>query len=240
VFCVPLQNGFIQLTATSSNNPVNYLWSNGSVASGIYALAPGTYSVTMTDAIGCPHDTSFTIVNESAFSMSAYPNDTTVDLGSYAGIRIIPNGDNISFMYWGPAEYIVCDTCSATSVAPIQTIYYTAYVTSDSGCTAIDSILVTVIPFYNIYVPNAFTPNGDGNNDYFSVFGEKEDWKQFSIKVFDRWGEKVYESEDENFQWDGRYKGHLIDPQVFVWEIHLTYLDNHTDKIYKGSVTLIR
>ena len=119
-------------------------------------------------------------------------------------------------------------------------MYYTAIVTSDSGCTAVDSILITVIPFYNIYVPNAFTPNGDGNNDYFSVYGEKEDWKEFSIKVFDRWGEKVFESGDENFQWDGKYKGRLMDPQVFVWEIHLTYLNNHTDKLYKGSVTLIR
>jgi gliding motility-associated-like protein len=85
-----------------------------------------------------------------------------------------------------------------------------------------------------------FTPNGDGNNDFFEVFGKKEAWKQFEVEVFDRWGERVYQSNDMNFKWDGQYKGKDLPPAVFVYQIHLTYLDNYTDKLFKGSVTLVR
>jgi gliding motility-associated-like protein len=91
-----------------------------------------------------------------------------------------------------------------------------------------------------IFIPNVFTPNGDGNNDFFEVFGNKEAWKQFEVQVFDRWGEKVYESFDMNFKWDGTFKGKDMMPAVFVYQIHITYLDNYTDKLYKGSVTLVR
>jgi gliding motility-associated-like protein len=85
-----------------------------------------------------------------------------------------------------------------------------------------------------------FTPNNDGNNDFFEVFGNKEAWKQFNVEVFNRWGEKVYDSDDMNFKWDGIYKGVAAPPAVYVYVIHITYLDNYTDKIYKGSVTLVR
>jgi gliding motility-associated-like protein len=85
-----------------------------------------------------------------------------------------------------------------------------------------------------------FTPNGDGANDFFEVFGNKEAWKQFEVQVFNRWGEKVYESNDMNFKWDGIYKGVGLMPAVFVYQVRVVYLDNYTDQLYKGSVTLVR
>ncbi|MFM2307612.1 MAG: hypothetical protein RLZZ367_2281, partial [Bacteroidota bacterium] len=85
-----------------------------------------------------------------------------------------------------------------------------------------------------------FTPNGDGTNDYFEVFGNKEAWKQFEVTVFNRWGEKIYESSDMNFKWDGVFKGELQNPGVYVYTVKLVYLNNYTDKMYKGTLTLIR
>jgi gliding motility-associated-like protein len=105
---------------------------------------------------------------------------------------------------------------------------------------AVDTSNIIVIPIYEIYIPNAFTPNGDGNNDFFEVFGNKAIWKQFEVQVFDRIGEKVFQSNDMNFKWDGTYKNVLMNPAVFVYQIHLTYINNHTEKLYKGSVTLVR
>jgi gliding motility-associated-like protein len=108
------------------------------------------------------------------------------------------------------------------------------------GCTANGKVEVVVIPTYDIFIPNAFTPNGDGNNDFFQVFGNKEAWKYFEVSVFDRWGEKVYESNDMNFMWNGEFKGKASAMGVYVYEIHLVYLDDHTDKLFKGTVTLVR
>ena len=240
IFCVPLQNGFIQVSVSAASLPVSYLWSNGQQTPSVYMLNQGNYSLTITNAAGCKVDTSFVIGNDSAFSLSVFPTDTTIQLGNSAAIMAIPHGDGISFMYWDPSEYVQCDTCASTSAAPIQTMLYHVSVVSDSGCTAVDSILVNVVPFYNIFIPNVFTPNGDGNNDEFQVFGQKSDWKEFNIKMFDRWGEKVFESNDMNFLWNGMYKGKPLPMQVLVYEVHLTFLDNHTAQLYKGSVTLVR
>jgi gliding motility-associated-like protein len=99
---------------------------------------------------------------------------------------------------------------------------------------------VQVTPLYDVYVPNVFSPNGDGNNDYFQVYGNKDAWEEFSIQIFDRWGEKVYESGDMNFQWDGSYRGEKLPVGVYVYEFNVVYINSHPDKLYTGSITLLR
>ena len=89
-------------------------------------------------------------------------------------------------------------------------------------------------------VPDAFTPNGDGNNDYFQIYGNLEGLVFMEVQIFNRWGELVYQSNDGHFHWDGVYKGVLQLPQVFVYQIKLVYLDGHNPGLKKGSVTLIR
>jgi len=185
-------------------------------------------------------DTSFTVLNDNVFSIVASPHDTTIDLGYSADLIVVPNGGNIASIIWQPSNGLNCSNCVAPTASPVQSIYYIATSTSDSGCVASDRVNITVIPKYVIFIPNVFTPNGDGNNDFFEVFGNKEAWKQFEVQVFDRWGEKVYDSNDMNFKWDGVYKGKMMQPAVFVYQIHIVYLDNYTDKLYKGSVTLVR
>jgi gliding motility-associated-like protein len=240
VLCYPLQNGFINLSATTFNPPASYHWNTGATTQYIYSIAAGDYSVTITDANNCVVDTSFVVLNDSSFSIVAAPHDTTIDLGSSVDIIVVPNGGNIANIIWQPSNGLSCSDCVTPNASPVQSIYYIATATSDSGCIANDRVNITVIPKYVIFIPNVFTPNGDGNNDFFEVFGNKEAWKQFEVQVFDRWGEKVYESNDMNFKWDGVFKGKILQPAVFVYVIHITYLDNYTDKIYKGSVTLVR
>jgi len=93
------------------------------------------------------------------------------------------------------------------------------------------------------YVPNAFTPNGDGINDVFRVYGSG--FISFNLKVFDRWGEKVFETSDPNIGWDGTFRGELLPPDVFVYYVDVEFINNLTPKQFtreylKGSVTLIR
>jgi gliding motility-associated-like protein len=97
-----------------------------------------------------------------------------------------------------------------------------------------------VIPNYDIFIPNSFTPNGDGNNDLFQIFGNLPALKFLAIEIYDRIGEKVFESNDLRFTWDGNYKGRPAQPGVFVYTLRVGFIDNHSEKIYKGSLTLLK
>jgi gliding motility-associated-like protein len=96
-----------------------------------------------------------------------------------------------------------------------------------------------VIPDYSIYVPNAFTPNGDGTNDYFRIYGKLNSLSYLEIQIFDRWGELVFRSNDLNFAWDGTFRGAMETPAIFIWQLNLTFINGHSE-YKKGSLTLIR
>ena len=91
----------------------------------------------------------------------------------------------------------------------------------------------------DLQVPNAFSPNTDGFNDQFCLQGWNMCITQFRICIFDRWGEKVFESSDATFCWDGNYKGKALDPAVFVYYITAT-LGNNESIEKKGNISLIR
>ena len=95
-----------------------------------------------------------------------------------------------------------------------------------------------VLPIGSVYFPNAFTPTGDGNNDIYYPYGTSS-VKQISWAVFNRWGEKVFESNSLYIGWDGTYKGAPAPMGVYVVSSIVTQMNNSSRK-YKGSVTLIR
>ena len=240
VLCYPLQNGFVNLSAVSNFPPTSYVWSNGATSEDIFGLAAGVYSVTITDQNNCVVDTTFEIFNDDAFVISATPSLSNIDLGESVQLNVSASGGNVASVLWLPANGLDCTDCVSPTSSPLQTIDYGVTVTSDSGCVAFDSVRIIVTPRYEIFIPNGFTPNGDGANDYFSVYGNKGSWKQFQVTIFNRLGEKVYESTDPNFQWDGTFKGKPLNPAVFVYLVNIVFLDNYVPEIYKGSVTLVK
>ena len=110
----------------------------------------------------------------------------------------------------------------------------TAYKSGQNTITS-TSNYAEVIPPLSIFIPDAFTPNGDGINDTFGVKGEGI--KDFTIRIFNRWGEVVFESHNPKQQWDGTYKGHPAQSDTYVYQLFAagTGSDART-----GSVTLIR
>ena len=140
-------------------------------------------------------------------------------------------------------KYLSCYTCPNPTVETYNSIDYTVEVTASingSNCIAETKVPVTVIPNYDIFIPNTFTPNGDGNNDFFQIFGNLPALKYLDVEIFDRIGEKVFESNDLRFTWDGTYKGKPLQPAVFVYTLRVVFVDNHSEKIYKGSLTLLK
>ncbi len=168
------------------------------------------------------------------------PHADTVKLGQE--VTLSPdyiNGNPVAWV-WRPADYLSCPACQVTKAAPYYNYVYTVQATTDKGCMDTAIIAIWVSQDRDVFIPNIFTPNGDGLNDYFEVFGNKESWKQFEVSIFDRIGEKVYESDNMNFKWDGTYQGRLLNPAVFVYLVKVIYLDNYSEKLFKGSLTLLR
>ena len=117
-------------------------------------------------------------------------------------------------------------------------------VTNENGCTATDEVIIRVIKDRPYFVPNVFSPNNDGTNDGFTVFGGPGLELIEKLQVFSRWGELVFETNNilpnnESAGWDGKFNGELVNPGVFVYLAQLRFVDEEIVEV-KGDVTVIR
>jgi gliding motility-associated-like protein len=137
-----------------------------------------------------------------------------------------------------------CDTCYRTVATPSVTTTYTFTATSIYGCTNTKSVTITLAcDNTQVFVPNTFTPNGDGMNDRFYVSG-KGISTITKFLIYNRWGELVYDrynipANDPAYGWDGQYKGVVLPPDVFVYIVEATCNLGETFK-YKGDISLVR
>ncbi|MBP6313531.1 MAG: gliding motility-associated C-terminal domain-containing protein [Flavobacteriales bacterium] len=171
-------------------------------------------------------------------SVSATASETTVLAGATVQLFATPdNGVNYS---WSPSTGLSDPFIASPTALVNVTTTYTVTV-SDGICTRSASVTIKVLELVcdepDIFVPNTFTPNGDGNNDTLYVRGIPIDRLEFM--VFDRWGEKVFETTDKNIGWDGMFNGKPADPAVFVY--HLTAFCKDGQRYFtKGNVSVVR
>ncbi len=191
---------------------------------------PITYTVTVTDAIGCTGTASLTIGLIPTPPLWA-TGDAVIDLGEQVWIEAFGDG---SFA-WTPPLWLDCDTCSGTFVAPQQTTTYTVTLTAPNGCT--NTAAITIILNGTLFVPNTFTPNGDGVNDFFFAFGTEIE--SFRMLIFDRWGIEFFQTESLDGRWDGTHQGRDAPIDTYVWRIDLTELSGVRRTVF-GHVNLIR
>lgn len=137
---------------------------------------------------------------------------------------------------WSPATWLNCNDCLEPISSPEETITYTITV-EENGC--FNSAEVTVLVLYDpvVFVPNIFSPNGDNENDILYVRGKGISTMRFI--VYDRWGEKVFESTSTEEGWDGFFRGKKMNPAVFVYYLDVDFKDG-TSVSQKGDITLIR
>ena len=207
-------------------------------------LAPATYYPVVRDQFGC---TSFQTVKIEApkipkVKLSEF---TLIELGTgYTMLPITtPGPDSIALWAWSPADHLSCTDCPNPIASPLETTEYTLTVTDIFGCTALDRIQVRVNPSRYVYFPNIISPNGDGENERFTLFGRNVAEIEL-LQIFNRWGALVYEKNgllfnDELDGWDGRVKGEPPLPGVYVWQARIRYSDGVVDW-FKGDVTVIR
>ena len=147
---------------------------------------------------------------------------------------------------WEPAELVNCEPdCGTLDLVPISSATYTLDAISLNGCEATDSIYVEVNTVRKVYIPNAFSPNSDGFNDYFTVFGAIPNVQQIDhLMIFDRWGGMLFENmdflpNDESAGWDGKARGKALQTGPYTYWARVRFLDD-TVLDYSGSIALIR
>ncbi|WP_460558075.1 PKD domain-containing protein [Ferruginibacter profundus] len=193
------------------------------------------YVVSITDTLGCPKPGRDTvIVFVAKIKADAGPSDTSVVLDQ----PLVLNASGSTHYLWSPAQWLSNPGIANPVALPQSDIRYIVKVSNDAGCFDYDSITVHLFKLdAGIYVPNAFTPNGDGNNDYFHpiLIGMRS---LDLFKVFNRWGQLVYSSTGAP-GWDGSLGGKKQETSTYVWYAEGTdYKNNKIKK--KGYVMLLR
>jgi gliding motility-associated-like protein len=180
--------------------------------------------------------------------------EIAIDLGPDLTIQVddtyqlqplITSAGPIDSLVWNPSILLSCDHCTHpiinTTLADTFMISATVY---SGGCIATDALLVNIYDRASIYVPNVFSPNGDGINDYFTIYSSDPFANIIEIEIFDRWGELVFYKTNfpvnqMDLGWDGQFKGRAMNPGVFVCVATVRLSTGSLSGVY-GDLTLVR
>jgi gliding motility-associated-like protein len=202
-----------------------------------------TYTVVGRDNDHCFADTGNVQITVFPIPTVFAGQDTTVNTGAIVQLTAACSKDVTSYT-WTPSTNLSCANCASPRVEVKGTVTYRLTATNQGGCAASDDVTITsVCNGDNYFIPNTFSPNGDGMNDVFYVRGKGINLVH-SLRVFNRWGQTVFEkrdfnANDPNAGWDGKINGKIADMDVYVYIVEL-YCDNANIVPYKGNVALIR
>ncbi|MFB1004699.1 MAG: gliding motility-associated C-terminal domain-containing protein [Bacteroidia bacterium] len=198
---------------------ISFVWSTSESSRTIAVNKPGTYTVEVTNAESC------TVSDTVTFTLTQSPeielgDDTTICLNSPTTIGV-PSGYSYQ---WNTGS-------TKNTITTILEGNYKVILTDEFGCTDEDSLYITVDPtaLPNVlFIPNAFTPNKDGNNEWFPYSAEVKQ-PAFVVCVYSRWGEKIFDSQEQRTtKWDGQYKGELVPTGVYVYRVSYRGCDGNT------------
>jgi gliding motility-associated-like protein len=241
--------GLINLSGTVGGQQP-YLYSiNGGNSFGTQAifnnLQSGSYDIVVQDARGCEFKTATIIDAPDQFNIDVEPQ-VLLTLGDSYQINTLVNFplDDIAQVTWFPSNTLSCADCLNPVATPTTTTLYKVTVVTKNGCEDTAPILFRVDKRGGVYVPNAFSPNGDGTNDVFMIYSDSKSVSKIkSFLVFNRWGETVFEyynfsPNNPAYGWDGFHRGQPVDPAVFVWFATVEFIDGRIELI-EGDVTLM-
>ena len=225
--------------AVNASGAASYVWSPSPISSnadGSQAIVQNqtstNYMVIGTDIFGCK-DTAYVLISTFPQPFVFAGSDVYALIGEPINLAATSSGQG-TFL-WTPSAEFTCATCQNTSVNTSQNSTYTIYFTDLNGCKATSQVSIYFDPFF--YVPNTFTPDGDQFNNGFSAIGEN--FKDFEMTIFNRWGELIYTMKSISDYWDGTYNNVYCEDGTYVWKI--VYSDfAYRKKEITGHVNLLR
>lgn len=238
-------DGTATVSSAGGSPSYSYVWSNTQTGSSISNLLPGNYSVTVTDGNGCTQTTAVSVAQTGGPAATIGTN-ITISQGSSATLSA-SGGTTYS---WTPTSDLSCTTCANPVASPSTTTQYCVYVYDASGCYDSACVTVTVTTFIeppdcsgattkDIFLPNAFSPNGDSENEDICLQGKVDCIEEFTIRIYNRWGEEVYGSDNKYFCWDGRYQDKPENTGVYVYVMQVK-MSAGDELSKKGNISLIR
>lgn len=210
-------------------------------------LPAGFYQILIEDATGCQFQTDAELSNVMTPDLYFDPAVLNLNLGETAQLSPITtaNVDSLQSIIWVSTDSVSCTDCFETTGTPFATSEYTITIIDENGCVVSATILLQVSDEVRVYTPNIFTPNGDGVNDVFTIYADEGYVKSVqSLKIFDRWGDNVFEGNDfppnmESFGWSGERKGQKVELGVHVYIAELELASGKILMI-EGEITVIR
>jgi gliding motility-associated-like protein len=190
-----------------------------------------TYSVIVENSFGCKEIAQLPITLFPIGFVSA-GEDKVIQFGESTSLS---GTSSVGTIVWKPDYKLSCLDCLQPLSKTDSTIKYTISLTDTFGCKYSDETLVLVEG--SLYIPNAFTPNGDGINDFFG--SEAIDVTKYSLKIFNRWGEIIFTSNNLKNAWDGTFKGKTVQNDVYVYQLNYEFNTGKTGNVV-GRVTLIQ
>lgn len=232
----------IDFTDNSTGTPTGWQWTftGATPASStqqnpntICYNTPGTYTVTLivTNAFGA--DTTTLVITAGSPPTADAGSAVSIAIGNQTTLTATGGGT----YQWSPINGLGSPTSATTTASPTVTTIYTVTITDANGCTDTDTVTVQVVEAYGFFVPGSFSPNGDGANDMLFVYGAGI--KTLEFVLYDRYGEKVFETHSVNDGWDGTLRGKPMNGGIFAWYCTAEYYDGNVI-VEKGDLTLIR
>ncbi len=197
-------------------------------------LGKNFYKVVIADFYGCSDTLDASIEVKPIPQTRILNNDTTIGYGQ--SVQLVAEG--AAYYLWNPMESLNNPAIASPVATPNQSTLYIVSGFDPDGCVIKDSVWVRIMGGNSVFIPTAFSPNGDGVNDVFKIENLVHQ-KILSFAIFNRWGKEVYRSGLNQNGWDGTYKGQPAAMDTYYYRIELAAADGSTD-VYKGDLTLIR
>ncbi len=229
----------LELWATSSTG--QFLWSPSALLSCSTCSNPITstfgaqvYQVILVEDHGCNDTLSSIIDIQTPFNLVLHNNDTTI----YYGDEVQLNASGAYFYIWEPNRFLSFSAVNNPVASPKEDITYVVTgLGLYKGCPQYDSVRIKVI-IQDVFVPNAFSPNGDGLNDIIKIWARKNINAQ-EFRIYNRWGQQVFYTNDISRGWDGRFNGVEQGAGTYYYLIRVAYPDGRAQML-KGDITLLR
>jgi len=205
-------------------------------------LAAGVYDLVIRDVNGCTTSVAANVVAQEELMLDL-GEDRTIKLGDSTLIRAQVNFD-IAQLQWTPTLNLSTPDASDSYANPIESTAYRLTAEDANGCSVSDVVMIFVNKTRSVYIPNVFSPNGDGLNDLFTIFAASDVVEIKGFAIFDRWGNMLYQKgpflpNDLQYGWDGTFEGREMNAAVYIYYAEVVFSDGQTE-VFKGDVILMR
>jgi gliding motility-associated-like protein len=204
----------------------DYLWGTGNGDQYFLTTTPGTFHVTVTDVNGCRFFDSVVVVVETPPHLELGPN-----------VSVCP-GEVLDIDAGAGYDSYAWSTGSNSQTIQVNAAGDYAVTVTFHGCILEDVMNIGDDCPGRIFIPNVFSPNGDGLNDSFQV--TYINLETLTVKIYDRWGKFLYTSNDKDFKWNGRYNDNPLPEGTYYWTINFKYSDNENPEEKRGTVMILR